>query len=120
MRCRCPIATVWCRASILTPPNPVLRWAICSTLSCVGVMPRRWRIEVDNQSKELFGQTPWQTVGPFFHYGLPWKGGADLVGQSDMGARPDLFPQEHYVLNLSPPRGKVAGQVIEISGRVLD
>ena len=32
----------------------------------------------DNQSAELFGQTPSQTVGPFFHYGLPWKGGADL------------------------------------------
>src|ERR1700744_1971464 len=74
----------------------------------------------ENQDAELFGQTPWQTIGPYFHYGLPWKGGADLVGQSDMGARPDLFPQEHYVLNLSPPRGKVAGQVIEISGRVLD
>ena len=35
---------------------------------------------MDNQDKDLFGQTPWQTVGPFFHYGLPWKGGADLTG----------------------------------------
>ena len=74
----------------------------------------------DNQSSEMFGQTPWQTVGPFFHYGLPWKGGADLVGQSDLGARPELFPEEHYVLNLSPPRGAVRGEIIEISGRVLD
>jgi protocatechuate 3,4-dioxygenase alpha subunit len=74
----------------------------------------------DNQSPELFGQTPSQTVGPFFHYGLPWKGGADLVGQSDMGARPDLIPEGHYVLNLSPPKGCVTGEVIEISGRVLD
>ncbi len=74
----------------------------------------------DNQSPELFGQTPSQTVGPFFHYGLPWKGGADLVGQSDMGARPDLIPDGHYLLNLSPPKGAVTGEVIEISGRVLD
>ena len=74
----------------------------------------------DNQDPDLFGQTPWQTVGPFFHYGLPWKGGADLVGQSDMGARPELFPEEHYVLNRSSPRGAVAGQLIEIVGRILD
>lgn len=74
----------------------------------------------DNLSPELFGQTPSQTVGPFFHYGLPWKGGADLVGQSDMGARPDLFAEEHYVLNLSSPRGPVAGELIEIVGRVID
>ncbi len=61
-----------------------------------------------------------QTTGPFFHYGLPWKGGADLVGQSEMGARADLFPTDHYLLNLSPPRGKVSGAVIELSGQVLD
>jgi protocatechuate 3,4-dioxygenase alpha subunit len=74
----------------------------------------------DNQSPELFGQTPSQTVGPFFHYGLPWKGGADLVGQSDMGARPDLIPEGHYLLNVASPKGPVTGEVIEISGRVLD
>jgi protocatechuate 3,4-dioxygenase alpha subunit len=74
----------------------------------------------DNQSPDLFGQTPSQTVGPFFHYGLPWKGGADLVGQSEMGARPDLIPEGHYVLNLSSPKGPVTGEVIEICGRVLD
>ena len=74
----------------------------------------------DNLDPALFGQTPSQTVGPFFHYGLPWKGGADLVGKSDMGARPDLFPEEHYVLNLSSPSGTPAGEVIELSGRVLD
>jgi len=38
----------------------------------------------DNQSPELFGQTPWQTVGPFFHGALPWTGGPDLVGASDL------------------------------------
>ena len=74
----------------------------------------------DNQSSELFGQTPSQTVGPFFHYGLPWKGGADLVGQSDWGARPELFPEDHYVLNLSAPKGPVKGPIIEIHGCVLD
>lgn len=75
---------------------------------------------LDNQAPELFGQTPSQTVGPFFHYGLPWKGGADLVGKSDMGARPDLFPETHYVLNLSSPSGIPRGEVIDLRGRVLD
>ncbi|WP_083671802.1 protocatechuate 3,4-dioxygenase subunit alpha [Sphingomonas montana] len=75
---------------------------------------------MDNQDPALFGQTPSQTVGPFFHYGLPWKGGADLVGKSDMGARADLFPAENYVLNLSSPTGTPAGEAIEIAGRVID
>jgi protocatechuate 3,4-dioxygenase alpha subunit len=75
---------------------------------------------LDNQDAGLFGQTPSQTVGPFFHYGLPWKGGADLVGQSDMGARTELFPEEHYVLNLAPPKGAVSGEVITLEGVVLD
>jgi protocatechuate 3,4-dioxygenase, alpha subunit len=74
----------------------------------------------DNQAEARFGQTPWQTVGPFFHYGLPWKGGADLVGASDLGARPELFPEEHYVLNLASPRGAVGGERIEIVGQVTD
>ncbi len=74
----------------------------------------------DNQDPALFGQTPSQTVGPFFHYGLPWKGGADLVGKSDLGARPDLFPEVHYVLNLSSPTGTPLGEVIEVAGRVID
>jgi protocatechuate 3,4-dioxygenase alpha subunit len=74
----------------------------------------------DNQSEELFGQTPSQTVGPFFHYGLPWKGGADLVGASDLGARCDLFPHQHDVLATAKPMGTPAGDIIKISGRVLD
>ncbi|HWU79319.1 MAG TPA: protocatechuate 3,4-dioxygenase subunit alpha [Caulobacter sp.] len=85
------------------------------TTELVNPSPRQ-----DNQDPALFGQTPSQTVGPFFHYGLPWKGGADLVGQSDMGARPELFPEEHYVLNLSPPRGAVAGETITVEGVVYD
>jgi protocatechuate 3,4-dioxygenase alpha subunit len=75
---------------------------------------------MDNQSEELFGQTPWQTVGPFFHYGLPWKGGADLTGMSELGARPELFAPEHYLLRTPSPRGPVDGEAIEIFGQVLD
>jgi protocatechuate 3,4-dioxygenase alpha subunit len=65
----------------------------------------------DNQSCKLFGQTPSQTVGPFFHYGLPWKGGADLVSKSHMGARAD---------NVSAPSGVPQGEVIELRGGVID
>src|SRR5437899_12618878 len=65
-------------------------------------------------------QTPSQTVGPFFHYALPWKGAADLVGQSALGARLELFPAGHDVLNVSPPRGPVAGETIEVRGRLFD
>jgi len=74
----------------------------------------------DNQSVETFGQTPWQTVGPFFHYALPWKGGADLVGVADMGARADLTPDGHYLLAIPRTKAAIAGQMIEIAGRVLD
>lgn len=74
----------------------------------------------DNQSPELFGQTPWQTVGPFFHYALPWKGAADLVGQAEIGARPELFAADHDTLTVAGPKGPIAGEAIEIVGRVLD
>jgi protocatechuate 3,4-dioxygenase, alpha subunit len=77
-------------------------------------------MNLDNQSPELFGQTPWQTVGPFFHTSLPWKGGADLVGSSDIGARPDLIPQGHDLLRRQGARGGISGQVIDIVGFVLD
>lgn len=75
---------------------------------------------MDNRSRDLFGQTPWQTVGPFFHYGLPWKGGADLTGHSELGARSDLIAPGHYLLRAPSPRGPVEGVGIEIAGRVLD
>ncbi|ABQ67438.1 protocatechuate 3,4-dioxygenase, alpha subunit [Rhizorhabdus wittichii RW1] len=75
---------------------------------------------LDNLDPALFGQTPSQTVGPFFHYGLPWKGGADLTGGSALGARPELFPEEHYVLGEATFRGAPAGEAIELCGRVLD
>lgn len=86
----------------------------------IAVADRETAPRMDNQDPAIFGQTPWQTVGPFFHYGLPWKGGADLVGKSHMGARTDLFGEEHYVLNLSSPTGTPAGDVIEIAGQVFD
>jgi len=75
---------------------------------------------LDNQDPALFGQTPSQTVGPFFHYGLPWKGCADLIGDSDIGARPELFPAEHYVLASPCAKGEVAGEPIVVEGVVLD
>lgn len=74
----------------------------------------------DNRDPALFGQTPSQTVGPFFHYGLPWKGGADLVGPSDMGARTELFPAEHYMLAVPTSTGVPQGEIIEIAGQVRD
>jgi protocatechuate 3,4-dioxygenase alpha subunit len=74
----------------------------------------------DNLTPALFGQTPSQTVGPFFHYGLAWKGGADLVGAEPIGARQDLFPEENYKLNVSQPRGAVSGETIIVEGRVTD
>jgi protocatechuate 3,4-dioxygenase alpha subunit len=77
-------------------------------------------MSLDNQSPELFGQTPWQTVGPFFHTSLPWRGGADLVGSSDIGARADLIPPGHDLLRQQGARDAIAGQVIDIVGRVLD
>ena len=74
----------------------------------------------DNQDPALFGQTPSQTVGPFFHYGLPWKGCADLVGDSDIGARVELFPEANYVLNTPSSKGEVSGEVITLEGLVTD
>lgn len=70
---------------------------------------------------DRLGQTPWQTVGPFFHYALPWKGGADLTATgSDLGARLDLTPEGHYQLADHPPGRLVEGQVIDIVGAVTD
>ncbi|HEX2761517.1 MAG TPA: protocatechuate 3,4-dioxygenase subunit alpha [Rhizomicrobium sp.] len=74
----------------------------------------------DNQTPELFGQTPSQTVGPFFHYALPWEGCADLTGNSPLGARTELFAPEHLVMHRSGPRGAVPGMPVTIQGRVLD
>lgn len=74
----------------------------------------------DNRSPALFGQTPWQTIGPFFHYGLPWKGGADLTGASDLGARPDLTPEAHDLLAGPSSKPAIGGRAIEIVGQVFD
>jgi protocatechuate 3,4-dioxygenase alpha subunit len=75
---------------------------------------------VDNQSPELFGQTPWQTVGPFFHFALPWWGGADLTGKSDIGAAPTRLVGDHPALNRSAGRPISSGEPVEIVGRVID
>jgi protocatechuate 3,4-dioxygenase alpha subunit len=66
------------------------------------------------------GQTPWQTVGPFFHYALPHPGGADLVGGSGLGARPDLTAAGHAPLPALAPRPGLRGEVLTLRGRVLD
>jgi protocatechuate 3,4-dioxygenase alpha subunit len=73
----------------------------------------------DAGAKRL-GQTPWQTLGPFFHYALPWKGGADLIGGADIGARADLVPDGHFLLRGPADRGPLAGAAIEIAGFVHD
>ncbi len=75
----------------------------------------------DARDEAALGQTPWQTIGPFFHYALPSPGDADLSGASAIGARTDLIPAGHDGA-LHPPaaRGRVAGRRIEIAGRVLD
>jgi len=70
----------------------------------------------------MAGQTPWQTTGPFLHFGIPWKGGADLTGDSDLGARPDLIQPGHDYAIAARQNGReqVAGQRIEICGHVWD
>ena len=75
---------------------------------------------LDNQDPTLFGQTPWQTVGPFFHYALPWRGGADLIGETPIGARTDLFPPDHYKMAEPSPKGAIDGERIEVWGQVRD
>ena len=66
-------------------------------------------------------QTPAQTIGPFFHYAMPWHGGADLVSGADWGARPDLIPDGHDLLGQAgPPLADRAPDVIEVTGHVLD
>lgn len=67
------------------------------------------------------GQTPWQTVGPFFHYALPWPGCGDVAGagSEDLGGRPDLIPHGHN--KMAGLRGlRHAGDPIWVEGRVLD
>jgi protocatechuate 3,4-dioxygenase alpha subunit len=70
----------------------------------------------------MSGQTPWQTTGPFFHFGVLWKGAADLAGDSDLGARPDLTAPGHdqTISHGSSGRERVAGERIELTGRVFD
>jgi len=59
------------------------------------------------------GQTPWQTTGPFFHFALPWKGGADLTGDSELGARADLAAPGHDVLTQQNWEGADLRNIVE-------
>lgn len=77
-------------------------------------------VRQDNQTPELFGQTPWQTVGPYFHFQLPWKGCADLLGTSTLGARLDLMPADHCLLYSTSAHAAVEGTAISVTGAVLD
>lgn len=66
-------------------------------------------------------QTPSQTVGPFFHYALPWPGCGDVAGggSEPIGCRLDLVPDGHRLF--APGSGaRLAGEVIELVGCVLD
>ena len=67
-------------------------------------------------------QTAWQTIGPFFHFALPWKGCADLTGDSELGARLDLTPPGHYMAVDAgrATRRDVRGERIQIEGYVRD
>ena len=70
----------------------------------------------------MAGQTPWQTTGPFLHFGMPWKGGADLTGDSELGSRPDLIQPGHDygIASKQTRRERVLGPRIEIMGHVWD
>ena len=66
-------------------------------------------------------QTPWQTTGPFFHFGLAWKGGADLTADSDLGSRPDLCAPGHDIYSVKETgRHLVKGRRIELVGNLFD
>lgn len=88
----------------------------------------------------MWGQTPWQTVGPFFHFALTWKGGADLQAaplnhsqrgdKKQAGARLDLLTPGHDHLRQHPAADEanqadaeqqpIAGSAIAINGLLLD
>jgi protocatechuate 3,4-dioxygenase, alpha subunit len=67
-------------------------------------------------------QTPWQTTGPFLHFGLPWKGSADLAGDSDLGSRPDLVApgHEYGIVRHHQDRDRALGERVELTGQVWD
>ena len=70
----------------------------------------------------MTSQTPWQTTGPFLHFGLPWKGAADLAGDSDLGSRPDLIADGHDygIARVYSGRSNIGGERIELAGHVWD
>lgn len=70
----------------------------------------------------MANETPWQTTGPFFHFGLAWSGGADLISDSVLGARPDLTATGHDLLvrHGATNRNLTKGTRIEITGSMFD
>ncbi len=70
----------------------------------------------------MAGQTPWQTTGPFFHFGLCWKGGADLTADSALGSRPDLTAPGHDLLAepQQTNRHLTKGKKITVVGQMFD
>ena len=70
----------------------------------------------------MAAQTPWQTTGPFLHFGLPWKGAADLAGDSDLGSRPDLVApgHEYGIARHHRERDRTKGERIEVTGQLWD
>ena len=69
----------------------------------------------------MAGQTPWQTTGPFFHFGLAYRGGADLTGDSALGARPDLNAPGHDVeAPRHAERHATKGSRIELVGNIFE
>lgn len=66
-------------------------------------LPRNAAPRADNQDPALFGQTPSQTVGPFFHYGLPWKG-APTSSALPTSARASTCFRRSTTSSTSPPR----------------
>lgn len=64
--------------------------------------------------------TPWQTVGPYFHYSLPGRGCADLTGEADIGDRADLFMTPDHRLPRAARGVRPAGEVVTVRGVMRD
>jgi protocatechuate 3,4-dioxygenase alpha subunit len=65
------------------------------------------------------GITPWQTVGPYFHYALPYESGSQVAGSS----RPGAFTLHGYVYDAEGT--PIPDSLVEIwqadeSGRFVD
>src|SRR5438874_9054564 len=115
MRCRMSTGIESFAASTKRPRSRSGRCPINSILYCAGAPPPRW-------CSDMAAQTPWQTTGPFLHFGLPWKGAADLAGDSDLGSRPDLVApgHEYGIARHHRERDRTKGERIEVTGQLWD